>query len=101
MIRDIRDSSFRKSHMYHTLCSEKDASLYKGCINFTRLSVVLKLFNMKAKSGWTDESFMELLDLLKQMLPKDNNLSDHCYEAKKKLCSMGFEYIKIHECHND
>lgn len=35
------------------------------------------------------------------MLPDDNNLSDRCYEAKKILCIMGLEYIKIHVCRND
>ena len=32
------------------------------------------------------------------MLPEDNNLPDHCYNAKKILCPMGLEYIKIHAC---
>lgn len=42
-----------------------------------------------------------MLDLLKQLLPKDNNLSGHCYDANKILCSMGLEYIKLHACPND
>lgn len=73
--------------------------LYVG-ISFTRLIDLLKLFNRKAKSGWSDKSFIELLDLLKQMLPKDNNLMDCCYEANKILYPMSLEYIKIHTCHN-
>lgn len=32
MICDIGEDSFRKAHMYDTLCSDKDASLYKACI---------------------------------------------------------------------
>lgn len=35
------------------------------------------------------------------MLLEDNNLSDRCYEAKKILCPMGLEYVKIHTCPND
>lgn len=49
MIRDIGESSFMKTHIYDTLCSDKDAPLYKGCISFTRLFALLKLFNMKEK----------------------------------------------------
>lgn len=53
VIFNIEEYSFRKAYIYDTLCSDKDASLYKGCMNFTRLSVVLKLFNLKAKvDGW-------------------------------------------------
>lgn len=42
-----------------------------------------------------------MLELLKQMLPEDNNLSDHCYEAKKILYPMNLKYIKIHMYRND
>ena len=101
MFRDIGESSFKNAHNYDTLCSDKDTPLYKGCTDFTRLSAVLKLFNLKAKNGWSDKSFTELLEFLKQMLPEDNKLSDRCYEAKKILCPMGLEYIKIHACPND
>ena len=57
MFRDIGESSFKNAHIYDTLCSDKDTPLYKGCTSFTRLSVVLKLFNLKAKNGWSDKSF--------------------------------------------
>ncbi|XP_045816279.1 uncharacterized protein LOC123909482, partial [Trifolium pratense] len=67
MMRDIGEDSFKRAHVYETLCSDKDEPLYPGCTNFTRLSAVLKLFNLKAKNGWTDKSFTELLELLIQM----------------------------------
>lgn len=59
IIYDIIEDYFRKSHMYATLCSDKEDSL--------------KLFNLKAKSGWTDRSFTKLLELLKEMLIEGNN----------------------------
>lgn len=69
MFHDIVESSFRKSHIYDILCSDKDTLPYKGCKSFIRFSAVLKLFNLNAKNGWSDKSFTKLLDLLKQMLP--------------------------------
>lgn len=42
---------FRKTHEYDTLCSDKEGPLYMGCINFTRFSMVLRLFNLKKKVG--------------------------------------------------
>ncbi|CAK8541326.1 unnamed protein product [Lathyrus sativus] len=101
MMRDIGQDSFKKAHAYDTLCSDKDKPLYPGCTNFTRLSVVLKLFNLKANNGWTDKSFSELLELLTQMLPEGNVMPNRYYEAKKILCPMGLEYEKIHACPND
>ena len=59
---------------------------------FTQLSAVLGLVNLKARFGWSDKSFIELLVLLKTMLLKDKMLPKSHYEAKKILCLMGVEY---------
>ncbi|XP_058746975.1 uncharacterized protein LOC131619954 [Vicia villosa] len=101
MMCDIGQDSFKRAHAYDSLCNDKDTPLYPGCTNFTRLSAVLKLFNLKAINGWTDKSFTELLELLTQMLPEGNVLPSRYYEAKKILCPMGLEYEKIHACPND
>ncbi|XP_058784039.1 uncharacterized protein LOC131658801 [Vicia villosa] len=101
MMRDIGQDSFKREHAYDSLCNDKDKPLYPGCTNFTRLSAVLKLFNLKAISGWTDKSFIELLELLTQMLPEGNILPIRYYETKKILCPMSLEYEKIHACPND
>ncbi|CAK8563127.1 unnamed protein product [Lathyrus sativus] len=93
MFRDIGKSSFNNAHIYDTLGSDKDTPLYKGCTNFTRLSAVLKLVNLKAKNGWSYKCFTKLLE--------DNKLLDRCYEAKKILCPMGLENIIIHACPNN
>ncbi|XP_006588181.1 uncharacterized protein [Glycine max] len=62
---------------------------------------VLALVNLKARFGWSDKSFNELLLLLKNMLPEDNTLPKNHYEAKKILCPVGMEYQKIHAFPND
>ena len=101
MMPDIGQDSFKRAYAYDTLCSDKDKLLYSECTNFTRLSAVLKLFNLKANNGWTDKSFTELLELLTEMLPEGNVMPSRYYEAKKILCPMGLEYEKIHACPND
>ncbi|XP_019183937.1 PREDICTED: uncharacterized protein LOC109178839 [Ipomoea nil] len=62
-----------------------------GCSKYTRLSAVLKLFNLKAGNGWSDKSFTALLDLINDMLPEDNGLPKSTYDAKKIMCPMGME----------
>ncbi|XP_052724058.1 uncharacterized protein LOC128193906 [Vigna angularis] len=91
MICDVGHDSFQRAHMYDNLCSDAEKPLYPECTKFTRLSVVLKLFNVKARNGWTDKSFTELLELLSDMLPKGNTLPTRNYDAKKILCPMGME----------
>ena len=62
---------------------------------------VLKLINLKAKKGWTDKSFTELLQVLKTLLPPDNTLPERNYDVKKLLCLMGLDVEKNHACPNN
>jgi len=101
MIPDVGEDSFHRAHMYDSLKDDSVTELYPGCSSFSRLSAVLRLFNIKARNGWTDRSFTELLELLHQLLPQDNTLLTSHYEAKKILCPMGMKYRKIHACPND
>ncbi|KAL6518652.1 hypothetical protein OROGR_019154 [Orobanche gracilis] len=101
MIRDVGQESFQKAHTYDALKSDSKTPLYPGCENFTRLSAVLKLVNLKAINGWSDKSFTELLQLMSEMLLEGNTLPKRTYDAKKVLCLMGMEYKKIHACPND
>ena len=87
--------------MYDNLCNDAEKPLYAECTKYTRLSTVLKLFNVKARNRWSDKSFTKLLELLSNMLPKGNTLLTCNYDAKKILCLMGMEYQKIHACPND
>ena len=57
IIRDIGVDAFKKVSMVDTLRKDMEDSLYPGCKGFTRLSAVLRLFNLKARGGWTDKSF--------------------------------------------
>jgi len=103
MIRDLGQEVFWHAHApyYEKLQTDSKKPLYLGCITFTRLSTVLALVNLKARFGWSDKSFTELLMLFKNMFPNNNMLLKSHYEAKKKLCLVGMEYQKIHACSND
>jgi len=95
MIRDIGEDSFHQAHVYGSLKDDSETELYPGCSSFTRLSTVLRLFNIKARNGLTDKSFTELLESFHQILPKGNTLPTSHYEAKKILCPMGMELLRL------
>jgi hypothetical protein len=42
-----------------------------------------------------------LLKIIKKMLPGENVLPSSTYEAKKVVCPLGLEVLKIHACIND
>lgn len=93
MLRDVNGNlSFK---------SDAEKPLYTGCTKFTRLSGIMKLFNLKAANGWSDKGFTALLEVLTEMLPEGNLLPSSTYEAKKIMCPLGLNVDKIHACPND
>nr|GFA68619.1 hypothetical protein [Tanacetum cinerariifolium] len=68
---------------------------------FTKLSLVVRLLDLKAKNNWSDRSFTTLLELLHEAFPEDNELPVTMYHAKKLTCPMGLAVERIHACRND
>ena len=101
MVNAVEEDLHDCPEMFEKLKSDSEEPLYKGCTKFTKLSVTLKLYKLKAGNGWSDKSFTELLELLNEILPKDNVLPKRTYEAKKILCSIGMTYERIYACPND
>ena len=91
MMNDVEGNFLDWEELFQNLKTDSEKPLYNGCSKFTKLSVVLRLYNLKAGNGWSDKSFTALLDLLKDMLPEDNELPKHTYEAKKILFSIGMD----------
>ncbi|GJR59971.1 hypothetical protein Tco_1502133 [Tanacetum coccineum] len=71
------------------------------CPDFTKLSAIVKLLNLKGKYGASDKFFTELLGLIKKMLPAGNKMVEKTYQAKKVMRLMGSGYKKIHVCINN
>jgi len=87
-------------HLFESLKNDVEKLLYVG-FNFTKLSAVLRLYNLKAGNGLCDKSFTSLLKLLKDVLFKENELPNRTYEAKQIMRSMSMNYEKIYACPND
>ncbi|KAL4580605.1 hypothetical protein LXL04_016805 [Taraxacum kok-saghyz] len=95
---DVPDNDYEK---FQQLIEDSEKPLYDGCTKFTKLSAVLKLFNLKANNGWSDKSFTEILEAINEMLPEGNELPVSLYQAKKIMCAMDLEIERIHACPND
>jgi hypothetical protein len=102
MLRDVEGEIGGENYdKFQYLSDESKKPLYPGCTAFTKLSAVLKLLNLKADSGWSDKSFTSLLQLLREMLPNNNELPCTIYQAKKLICPVGLKIERIHACPND
>ncbi|XP_060965499.1 uncharacterized protein LOC115703057 [Cannabis sativa] len=86
---------------FQSFVEDAEKPIYPNCNRFTKLSTLIRLYNIKAKHGWSDKSFSDLLAFLVELLPEGNVVPSSFYEAKKTLSSLGMQYEKIHACPND
>ncbi|GKA24692.1 putative transposase-associated domain-containing protein [Tanacetum coccineum] len=86
---------------FQELLLDTEKPLYEGCPDFTKLSAIVKLLNLKGKYGASDKFFTELLGLIKKMLPAGNEMVEKTYQAKKVMRLIGSGYKKIHVCINN
>ena len=66
----------------------------KGCVKrLSLLCFVQDILILKAKYGWSDRSFIDLLTLLADVLPKPNFVPANTYQAKELISplTMGVE----------
>ncbi|KAA0066650.1 transposase [Cucumis melo var. makuwa] len=101
MIEVSHEKYSKDPNGFEKLLIDAEKSLYEGCKKYTKLSTLVKLYNLKVRYGWSDISFSELLKTLKEILPTTNELPNSLYEAKKTLGALGMEYEKIHACPNN
>jgi hypothetical protein len=75
---------------YKKMIKYSKKPFYHGCAaQYTRLFVMVKLFQLKASNRWSDYSFKDLLTLLKNKLPQGNAVPKTVYEAKQIIYIMG------------
>jgi len=106
MVRNVErhDEEYSDGELarYKRLIEDSRKPLYPGCdVRHTRLNIIIRLLQLKASNGWSDNSFRDLLGLLQDILPKDNLIPTKVYEAKQIICPLGLEVEKIHACKND
>ncbi|RVW24082.1 hypothetical protein CK203_091324 [Vitis vinifera] len=74
MVEAAQDDCKANPKLFERLLEDAEKPLYPDCKNFTKLSALVKLYNLKERYGWSDKSFSELLSLLGDMLPVNNEL---------------------------
>ena len=101
MIEVAHEKYSKYLNEFEKLLNDVEKPLYEGCKRFTKLSTLIKLYNLKVRHGWSDISFSELLKIERKILPTTNVMQTPMYEANKTLGALGINYKKIHACPND
>lgn len=101
MVQSIHDQSSNTSNTFDTMFDDVKKPLYTGCKKLTKLSALVRLYNLKVRYGWSNTSFSELSRKISDLLPENNKISSSLYEAKKTLGVLGLSYQKTYACPND
>ncbi|XP_024172337.1 uncharacterized protein LOC112178421 [Rosa chinensis] len=82
---------------------DEDEEISSECNEFrhTKMNVLVRLYNLKAKHGMIDAAYSDWLIAFSEYLPTGNEIPTSVYEAKKVLSALGMDYRKIHACPND
>ncbi|KAI5337966.1 hypothetical protein L3X38_017237 [Prunus dulcis] len=86
---------------FRKFVEEAEKPLYPGCHKHTKFSGLVKLYNLKARHGMTDNCFSNMLIEVGDLLPIGQELLSSMYKAKKTLNALGLKYEKIHTCYNN
>jgi hypothetical protein len=104
MLRRHMDTSMFFKKGMESLKKAAEELLYdesKGCTKeFTTLRPVLKLLMLKARYGLSDVGFDAFLNIIVDMLPKENKVPANTYYAKKLISLLAMDVEKIHACRN-
>lgn len=100
MVHDDFKHCDKDPSSFKNMLEDVEKTLYLGS-KHSKLSGLMKLYNIKGLYGWPDSGFSALLEVFNEILPNDNNKSKSVYVAKKTMKILVLEYEKIHACPND
>ncbi|XP_052295778.1 uncharacterized protein LOC127901818 [Citrus sinensis] len=100
MVHDAFEHCDKDPSSFKNVLKDAEKPLYPSS-KHSKLSSLMKLYNIKGLYGWSDSGFSVLLEVLNEILPNDNSLPKSMYEARKIMKLLGLDYEKIHACRND
>ena len=59
MIQSVQEQSCNASNTLNTMFDDVKKPLYPGCKKFTKLSALVRLYNLKVRYGWSNTRFSE------------------------------------------
>jgi hypothetical protein len=61
IINDILADFVDIPEIFKKLGNDSNVPLFPSCTKFMKISIIFKLYNLKAKNGWSDKNFTSLL----------------------------------------
>jgi hypothetical protein len=75
-------------------------SLWDGCTNHSKLSVIAQVFTIKLGYGLSVAGYDRIIEWARSILPEENMLKENLYTAKSMMKPLSLGYHKIDMCPN-
>ena len=82
------------------MLSAVNKELWLGCQKHSQLSLVARMLNMKVEHHMSQREFNDIAQLIKEVVPYENLLTENFYNAKRLVRGLGLPVEKIHCCNN-
>ena len=86
---------------FFKLLTEAKRELYPGCKEATKISFIVRLFQIKCMYGLSNSALEAIIGLFSLLLPEGHCVPDTLEKAQKVVRDLGLDYEKIHACIND
>jgi hypothetical protein len=83
------------------LLDEAKNVLYPGCQEATKISFIVRLFQIKCMFGLSNGALEAILHLFSIVLPEGHCIPNTLDKVQKVVRDLGLDYQKIHACVND
>ncbi|WVZ58442.1 hypothetical protein U9M48_008718 [Paspalum notatum var. saurae] len=90
-----------RAKKFFNLLNEAEKELYPGCKEATKISFIVRLFQLKCMYGFSNSGIGAVLDLFSAVLPEGHCVPDTLDKVRKVVRDLGLDYQKIHACVND
>jgi hypothetical protein len=90
-----------KARKFFQLLPEAKKELFSGCTEATKVSFIVKMFQLKCMFGCSNACLEFVLHLFLLILPDGHCLPDSMDKIHKVVRDLGLNYEKIDACYND
>ena len=96
----IEEPPNKEAKIFYELLQSAQRPLWDGCVDHSELSMAVRMLSIKAEGNISQQTFDDILQAMKEGMPKDNLLVPNFYRAKRLVSKLGMGSIQIDCCIN-
>jgi hypothetical protein len=101
IIQGADEEPNERAKKFYRLLEEARQELYPGCKEATKVSFIVRLFQIKCTYGMSNACLRSILHLFSLVLPEGHCVPNTLEKVQSVVQELGLDYDKIHACEND